>query len=304
MSTPREYKASKRRLALLASVVDKPRTRSDIRRLVYGELGDSAAEKAFQRDREALAVLGYEIRDRGEACVLDLDLLPLEIDRLELSILRLVASHFSSSGDDHRVVRSTITKLLAGASPRRENVRVKTAIPGLGHLLDVAAAMASRAPIVIEYTATSRHEARYYRLEPAHLWSSLGGYYVSGMRVAVGESAQTMEEAEPRYSTYKVDRISSLKIEEPTGFEPAAWQEPLAPMTRTSLEVDIAPGAGQHVIARGQGRDLGSGWTRVLLPEAGIDQVIDTLNQLGCSARTDNEEYLSRLRHLASLGES
>ena len=303
MSTRGEYNAAKRRLALLAAVVDRPQSKDTIRARVYGDLTDGAAEKALQRDREALASLGYELREAGDSLVFHQDMLPLDVDRLELSILRLVAAHVTL-GHDHRVVRSTITKLLAGARPAEETVRVRTAVPGLDHLLDIASAMAGRSPIVIEYTATSRATPRYYRLEPAHLWSSLGHYYVSGTRVTVGESPDTLEAAEPRYSTYKVDRISSLTIEEPSGFTPAPWQDPPPAMTRAPLVVDIAPGYGAHVIARGEASDLGDGWTRVVLPEAGVDQVVDTLNELGSAARTDNEEYLGRLRHLASLGES
>lgn len=305
MTGTRTYDPGKRIFRLLANLVDEPRRRSELYELGYDQSGADRA-KALNRDIDKLKEFGYPVSQTDEDDPLfEIDragLIGIDLDAADLTLLRLAAQSLTGRDELHKIARRTVQKLLGGASITGDQATVRIALPDIGHLFDVVEAIGQRAPIIIEYDNPRSPDRRFYRIEAHAVWETLGSFYVRGTRLAVGPTREDMAEADPATRNFRLSRVVSIEILEPTGYEAEpVLSRAFDPVTAT---IHLAPGAGQHLLI--QGEHLGpdeSGWERCRFEGANWPRLLDHLNLLGTQARTDVADYRERLEHIAGMGE-
>ena len=302
VSGTRRYDPGKRTFRLLANLVDRPRSRSELYELGYEQSGADQA-KALNRDLERLRGLGYPVSvsdDDEPMFSLDREgLIGIDLDSADLTLLRLAAQSLTGKDELHQVARRAVRKLLGGASVTGDQATVRIAIPEYGDMFDIVEAMGERAPIVIEYENPQFPERRFYTVEVTGVWETMGAFYCRGNRLAVGPTRDEMVEMETEERVFRLSRIVSIDVLEPTGYEADTHLERIFEPVDASIY--LKEGAGDHL--RDEEHYVGSadGWDEYRFENVNLHRLLEQLAVVGTRGRTSVPDYRERLEHLVSL---
>lgn len=304
--TETRYDPGKRTFRLLANLVDRPRTRSELYELGYDQAGTDRA-KALSRDIDRLEQLGYPVTidsdDTDPVYRLKRDgLVGIDLNSADLTLLRLAAQSMTGRDELHQIARRTVRKLLGGASVTDDQATVRITLPEHGFLFTIIEAMAQRAPIRFEYGNPRHPERRFYTVEVTGVWETLGAFYCRGTRLAVGAVVGDMHETKPEERNFRLSRVKSAEILEPTGYEPKGTLNRYFDPIDTS--VFLAEGAGDHLRDEAQYVGTSDGWDEYRFENVNWPRLMEQLGVIGTGARTSHPDYRKRLEHLVGLGES
>jgi proteasome accessory factor B len=273
-------------------------TKDRLRRVVeaYGEVGDDAFERMFERDKEELRSLGVPVEvgyvdrafedepgyriERSAFELPDIDLTPQEA-----AVIGLAARVWQHAGLAAATSDALVKLKAAGVSVDREALNIvqpqlTAEEPAFEPLWE---ATRTRTPVRFEYrtSRSSRTTARHLR--PWGVVSFRGRWYVVG---------HDTDRGEPRI--FRLSRVqgdvvvdgAAGSFEVPPGTDLRAVTESLAPPAdgRTA-EVLVRQGAGhglrRHATAAPQGADAPAGWDRLLVSYGAGDAFADEVLTYG-----------------------
>ena len=243
-------------------------------------------------------LIEVEVDDEGRVWIRMADYLaqPARLTRTEALALALRGMELLGSGgiEEADALRSALDKLRAALGEGLEALEAEAGAGDLGSLAEVRRAAADRTRVEIEYYSATRDEVTRRRIDPEHVFSAIGNWYV----VAWDHHADAER-------LFRVDRIRDIRATDER-FEPRGLAGPgreLYTGSEDDIPVRLALGPGArwvaeyYVVSDQLERD---GRLEVTLPTKDLAWVAKLVLRLGGEAEVlEPEELRARTRELA-----
>jgi proteasome accessory factor C len=227
---------------------------------------------------------------------------PVRLSRSEALALYLKANALLGAPglEETRALESALGKLEAGLGPETlGNLAGRVEVRSSGHagrpLVTVRRAVEQRERLEIEYYGAGRDELTVRRIDPEHVFTAIGNWYVVAW--------DHLAEAE---RLFRVDRIRSARRTgitfEPRGLEGAG--RPLYTPSETDIAVRLLLGPAARWVLEyyeTEGRkEREDGWTEAILPTKDLPWVAKLVLRMGGEAKVlDPPELVDLVRRMA-----